>query len=359
MNNKNDFQLLLISIFFSALFFVGIKYNFSLYIFIITIISLFLWLGGEKEFIPFLFLAPIFTIVLLLSFLFEKKNTNNFTKQSLNTIQTIPNIENKQTLKIKKKYEIISLNVPDIWKQYFGVVGIYKITNLKNGKLYIGESINIEKRWENHFFDLVKKQHHNFRLQQDFNIYGINNFKPELLFKIPYTTYEDTKKRLIKHEQEQIEKELSLGKTLYNYDNSCLLNNEREFIDTVYQEKNISLLDNHLEPSGQFNFEHQNKQYNDKKQIFYDCWHNVYSNWNYIKEDVRNGEAINILYFRYTSELEREYLSVNDFGNICFQIHQHFKNIRIRLSPISAFLNFTLWFLIIFIIICGILSLLF
>jgi group I intron endonuclease len=258
-----------------------------------------------------------------------------------------------------KKTTTFLLNIPDIWKQYFGVVGIYKITNLKNGKLYIGESINIEKRWEKHFFDLIKKQHHNFRLQQEFNIYGINNFKPELLFKIPYTTYEDTKKRLIKHEQEQIEKELSLGNTLYNYDNSCFLNDEKEFIDTVYQEKNISLLDNHIEPSGQFNFEHPNKQYHDKKQIFYDCWHNVYSNWNYIKEDVRNGEAINILYFRYTSELEREYLSVNDFGNICFQIHQHFKNIRIRLSPISAFLNFTLWFLIIFIIIGGILSLFF
>lgn len=29
-------------------------------------------------------------------------------------------------------------------------IGIYKITNLLNGKIYIGQSIHIEKRWKEH-----------------------------------------------------------------------------------------------------------------------------------------------------------------------------------------------------------------
>ena len=30
------------------------------------------------------------------------------------------------------------------------MIGIYKITNKVNGKVYIGQSDNIERRWKNH-----------------------------------------------------------------------------------------------------------------------------------------------------------------------------------------------------------------
>ena len=30
------------------------------------------------------------------------------------------------------------------------MIGIYKITNLINGKSYIGQSINIKQRWKTH-----------------------------------------------------------------------------------------------------------------------------------------------------------------------------------------------------------------
>ena len=40
--------------------------------------------------------------------------------------------------------------------------GIYKITNLKNDKVYIGESIDIYQRWGRHKKDLRKGEHDTF-----------------------------------------------------------------------------------------------------------------------------------------------------------------------------------------------------
>ena len=37
--------------------------------------------------------------------------------------------------------------------------GIYKITNKNNGKVYIGESLNIERRWEEHKKELSNNQY--------------------------------------------------------------------------------------------------------------------------------------------------------------------------------------------------------
>ena len=61
------------------------------------------------------------------------------------------------------------------------ISGIYKITNLKNNRIYIGESFDIEKRWEQHKTDLIKGNHINRGLQQDFNLYGKRYFKFEIL----------------------------------------------------------------------------------------------------------------------------------------------------------------------------------
>lgn len=55
-------------------------------------------------------------------------------------------------------------------------VGIYQITNIKNGKYYIGSSINITKRWDNHLENLIYNTHMNYKLQEDFNKYGIEAF---------------------------------------------------------------------------------------------------------------------------------------------------------------------------------------
>lgn len=61
--------------------------------------------------------------------------------------------------------------------------GIYKITNKINNKIYIGSSKNIFNRWLQHLDLLLKNEHHNYNLQNDFNIQGknVNDFNFEIL----------------------------------------------------------------------------------------------------------------------------------------------------------------------------------
>jgi len=59
--------------------------------------------------------------------------------------------------------------------------GIYKITNDKNGKNYIGSSININKRKSKHFYLLERGIHDNKYLQQSYSKYGKDFFSFEIL----------------------------------------------------------------------------------------------------------------------------------------------------------------------------------
>lgn len=59
--------------------------------------------------------------------------------------------------------------------------GIYQITNKINGDCYIGSSVNIDKRIIDHFADLRKKQHTSRWLQNDFSIFGEENFYGSIL----------------------------------------------------------------------------------------------------------------------------------------------------------------------------------
>ena len=59
--------------------------------------------------------------------------------------------------------------------------GVYQIRNTINDKIYIGSSINIEKRWVRHKRDLVKGNHRNRHLQRAWNKYGEENFEFSIL----------------------------------------------------------------------------------------------------------------------------------------------------------------------------------
>ena len=55
--------------------------------------------------------------------------------------------------------------------------GIYKITNVKNGKFYIGSAKDIDRRWWEHKNDLKKNKHINPKLQHAWDFYGETNFE--------------------------------------------------------------------------------------------------------------------------------------------------------------------------------------
>lgn len=59
--------------------------------------------------------------------------------------------------------------------------GVYKITCLLNDKIYIGSSKNILRRFSQHKNFLKKGGHHNYYLQEDWDKYGEENFKFEIL----------------------------------------------------------------------------------------------------------------------------------------------------------------------------------
>lgn len=55
--------------------------------------------------------------------------------------------------------------------------GIYKITNLVNGKLYIGSAVKIQRRWIEHRAQLIAGKHHSVKLQNAWNKYGASAFE--------------------------------------------------------------------------------------------------------------------------------------------------------------------------------------
>lgn len=61
------------------------------------------------------------------------------------------------------------------------ICGIYKITNAKNGRVYIGQSANITLRWAAHVDGLANGRHSNARLLRDFQETGIRVFSAEVI----------------------------------------------------------------------------------------------------------------------------------------------------------------------------------
>ena len=62
-------------------------------------------------------------------------------------------------------------------------IGIYKIKNLLNDKVYIGQSVDIEKRWSTHKTELKNNYHYNIHLQSAWNKYGEDNFSFDVIEK--------------------------------------------------------------------------------------------------------------------------------------------------------------------------------
>lgn len=59
--------------------------------------------------------------------------------------------------------------------------GIYKITNKNNGRYYIGSSVNINNRWNEHKRTLKQNKHDNDFLQKSWNKHGEESFLFEII----------------------------------------------------------------------------------------------------------------------------------------------------------------------------------
>lgn len=70
--------------------------------------------------------------------------------------------------------------------------GVYQIKNKVDGKVYVGSSVNIERRWKSHISELNKGCHNNAHLQNAWNKYGENVFEFSIL---ELTTREDLRSR--------------------------------------------------------------------------------------------------------------------------------------------------------------------
>ena len=63
------------------------------------------------------------------------------------------------------------------------MIGIYKITNLVNGKVYIGQSTNIKRRWKDHKKDAFWRSgpDYDYPLYRAMRKYGLDNFSFEII----------------------------------------------------------------------------------------------------------------------------------------------------------------------------------
>jgi group I intron endonuclease len=75
--------------------------------------------------------------------------------------------------------------------------GIYKITNVVNTKMIIGQSSNIYTRWNEYKRYARKNKHWNYRFQNDWNNYGEENFCFEIILECPLEKLNEEEVRLI------------------------------------------------------------------------------------------------------------------------------------------------------------------
>ena len=82
------------------------------------------------------------------------------------------------------------------------ICGIYRITNKINGKKYIGQSVNIEKRWTNEIASAFNENSASFSypLSRAFRKYGIQNFSFEVVQECSLSELNDAEMNWIQKE---------------------------------------------------------------------------------------------------------------------------------------------------------------
>ena len=79
------------------------------------------------------------------------------------------------------------------------MIGIYSITNIINYKKYIGQSIDIKRRFRDHRWALRHNKHENDHLQKSFNKYGIDCFVFEIVCECTKEELDDLERYYIEY----------------------------------------------------------------------------------------------------------------------------------------------------------------
>jgi len=101
--------------------------------------------------------------------------------------------------------------------------GVYKISNMINNKVYIGESFNIKRRWKEHIQELINNSHYSLELQKDYNTYGKDNFKFEVLEEVEYKYKQVIRKCLLIILEDKYIRQYNSIKEGYNNENTLEL----------------------------------------------------------------------------------------------------------------------------------------
>lgn len=113
------------------------------------------------------------------------------------------------------------------------IIGIYKITNKIDGKIYIGSSNDIYYRWKRHIRLLNKGTHHSGKFQIAWDKDGSQNFKFEIICKLREEEYD--KKLLLDIEQLYIDKYQCFKKEIgYN-----VSSNTTEYFNVISEFKTL------------------------------------------------------------------------------------------------------------------------
>lgn len=79
------------------------------------------------------------------------------------------------------------------------ISGVYAITNVLNGKVYIGSSVDIYSRWSAHRSSLRKNAHHSAALQRAWVKYGEDSFRFEIVEIVESPSVGDLHRRETHH----------------------------------------------------------------------------------------------------------------------------------------------------------------
>lgn len=140
--------------------------------------------GGLKDEL-FVYVVFIYIFVVLITYIMNQ--TESITALKAN--ESIPYGVGYKPFVVGALYinKMIRLNVPK-------TSGIYKIESVTNGKIYVGSASCFKNRKQKHWIDLKKEKHDNYKLQNHYNTYSIE----DLIFKIIEVC---SKEKLIEREQ--------------------------------------------------------------------------------------------------------------------------------------------------------------